>query len=84
MRSVDIWASRCQRRRLKGISVDVMTHRRYGYHTTLVTGHSKVRSKYHRAKSRHAQMITRRAKNLYTDIKVNERRQGTGGREAYI
>ena len=29
-------------------------------------------------------MITRRAKNLYTDIKVNERRQGTGEREAYI
>ena len=29
-----------------------MTHRRYGYHKMLVTGHSKtVRWKYHRAKS---------------------------------
>ena len=78
MRSVDTWAFGCQWRRLKGISVDVMTHHRYRYHKTLVTGHSmKVRWKYHRAKSRNAQMITRRAKNLYTDLKVNERREST-------
>ena len=29
-------------------------------------------------------MITRRAKNLYTDLKVNERRNDIGAREAYI
>ena len=62
-----------------------MTHRRYGYHKMLVTGHSKkVRYKYHRAKSRHAQMITRRAKNLYTKLKINKRTHGIGAREAYI
>ena len=62
-----------------------MTHRRYGYHKTLVTGHStKVRRKCHHAKSRHAQMITRRAKNLYTDLKVNGRRKYAKERDTYI
>ena len=36
------------------------------------------------AKSRHAQMITRRAKNLYTDLKVNGRRKYAKERDAYI
>ena len=67
MRTVDIWASSCQWGRLKSISVDVMTHRRYGYHKMLVTGHSKkVRYKHHRAKSRHTQMIEARKQRVRT------------------